>query len=265
MFSRKISIITAVYNNVHTIANSIDSTLNQSYPNIELVVVDGGSTDGTLELLKSYGDKIHTLISEPDNGIYDALNKGIHNATGDIVGFMHSDDEFQDSDVLNRVAKAFKKHKVDSIYGDLLYVNREDTSQVIRYWKSGEYCRTRLSQGWMPPHPTFYMKRIYYQQFGGFDLQYKIAADYDSLLRYLGRHNISTHYIPEVLVRMRVGGASNRSIKNIILKSQEDYRALKINEVGGKRALFMKNVSKIPQFLFKNKVRHGGVAGARHH
>ncbi len=117
----------------------------------------------------------------------------------------------------------------------------------------------------MPPHPTFYMKRSCYEKFGGFDLNYKIAADYDSMLRYLGRHGVTTHYIPEVLVRMRVGGASNRSLKNIIHKSREDYRALKVNEVGGSRALFMKNASKIPQFLFKNKARHHGLAGQRHH
>ena len=265
MPSLKISIVTAVYNNINTIANSINSTLSQTYDNIELVVIDGGSNDGTLELLKSYGGKIDKFISEPDQGIYDALNKGIQNASGDIVGFMHSDDLFQDNDTLKRVAEAFKNNNVDSIYGDLLYVNKDDIDQVVRYWKSGEYSKKKLGWGWMPPHPTFYMKRSRYDQFGGFTLDYKIAADYDSMLRYLGRHNITTHYIPEVLVRMRVGGASNRSLKNIILKSKEDYRALKVNEVGGVPALFMKNFSKIPQFLFKNKVRHHGLAGARHH
>ena len=261
----KISIVTAVYNNITTIANSINSTLSQTYDNIELVVIDGGSTDGTLDLLKSYGNRIHKLISEPDKGIYDALNKGIQNATGDIVGFMHSDDLFNDSDSLKRVAAAFRNKSVDSIYGDLLYVDKDDIGQVVRYWKSGEYCKKKLARGWMPPHPTFYMKRSCYEKLGGFTLDYKIAADYDSMLRYLGRHNITTYYIPEVLVRMRVGGASNRSLKNIILKSKEDYRALKVNEVGGVPALFMKNFSKIPQFLFKNKVRHHGLAGARHH
>lgn len=261
----KISIVTAVYNNLATIATSIDSTLNQTYKNIELVVIDGGSTDGTLELLKSYGKKIHTLISEPDKGIYDALNKGVKYATGDIIGFMHSDDLFQDKDTLKRVAKAFETKKIDSVYGDLVYVNKEDTDQIVRYWKSGDYCRKKLARGWMPPHPTFYMKRSCYEKFGGFTLDYKIAADYDSMLRYLGRHNVTTHYIPEVLVRMRVGGASNRSLKNIMLKTKEDYRALKINEVGGGTALVMKNLSKIPQFLFKNKARHHGLAGVRNH
>ena len=245
----RISIITAVYNNIHTISSSINSTLNQTYPNTELIVIDGGSTDGTLDLLKNYGNKIHTLISEPDNGIYDALNKGIQNATGDVVGFMHSDDLFQNENSLQKIADAFQASGADSVYGDLVYVNKDHTNQLFRYWKSGHYSRSKLARGWMPPHPTFYMKRSCYEKFGGFDLSYKIAADYDSLLRYLGRYDVTTYYIPEVLVRMRVGGASNRSLKNIILKSREDYRALRSNRVGDLGALVWKNVSKVGQFF----------------
>ncbi len=251
MSKLKISIITAVYNNVSMISGCIDSISKQKFDNVEVVVVDGSSNDGTVELIRNYHDKITTIISEPDNGIYDALNKGVSLATGDIVGFMHSDDLFYDEDSLGLVAKAFHDHDVDAIYGDLIYVDKENTNQIIRYWKSGDYHPDKLSKGWMPPHPTFYMKRSLYEKYGGFDLQYRIAADYDAMLRYLTMGEISVHYIPEVLVRMRVGGASNRSIKNIIQKSLEDYRALKSNKVGGLYTLFMKNIRKLPQFIFR--------------
>ena len=251
MLSPKISIVTAVFNNIETVASSINSTLDQTYKNIELVVIDGGSTDGTLDLLKSYGNKIHVLISEKDKGIYDALNKGIKNATGDVIGFMHSDDLFDNDHVLKSVANTFQINDVDSVYGDLVYVSKDNTDKVVRYWNSGDYSKKKLTLGWMPPHPTFYMKRSCYQEFGLFNLDYKISADYDSMLRYLWKHDISTQYIPEVLIRMRVGGVSNRSLSNIICKTQEDYQIIRANKIGGKRTLFMKNAIKIPQFLIK--------------
>jgi len=249
----KISVITSVYNNAETIAEAIESVLSQTYDDIEYIVVDGASTDGTVEVIGRYADRITTFVSEPDAGIYDGLNKGISLATGDAVGFLHSDDLFEDEHVVARIAEAFEQHGVESIYGDLTYVRKEDTSRVVRYWKSGSYSFARLKRGWMPPHPTFYVKREVYEKFGGFDTGFMIAADYDSVLRFLGREKISTHYIPEVLVKMRVGGASNKSLKNLLQKSREDLRAMKKNGVGHAGSLFVKNASKLPQFFRKAK------------
>ena len=245
----KISIITSVYNNKETIAKAIESVLSQTYENIEYIVVDGASTDGTAEIIEEYAEKITTFVSEQDKGIYDGLNKGVALATGDVVGFLHSDDLFEDEYVVEKIAQAFIKSGVESIYGDLTYVTKEDTSKVVRYWKSGTYSYTKLKRGWMPPHPTFYVKRDVYEKYGAFDTSFKIAADYDSILRFLGREKISTYYIPEVLVKMRLGGASNKSIKNLIQKSREDLKAMKNNGVGDVGSLFVKNVSKVPQFF----------------
>lgn len=212
-------------------------------------MIDGGSSDGTLELLESERANIAVLISEPDDGIYDALNKGLANATGDIVGIMHSDDFFANDSVLEWVANAFSDPDVDGVYGDLDYVSKDNPSKVIRRWRSGEYHRSRLGWGWMPPHPTLFLRRSVIEQWGGFDTSFQIAGDYDALLRYLARGNIRLGYIPEVLVRMRIGGESNRSLSRIIRKSREDYRALRKNGVGGLLTLMSKNVSKVGQFL----------------
>lgn len=245
----KISIITAVYNNCDTIAQALDSVLAQMGADYELVVIDGGSTDGTLEILNRYAERIAVLVSEPDKGIYDALNKGIQRASGDVVGFLHSDDLFADTGVLSRIAAAFADSGVEAVYGDLLYVRKDNPDQVVRYWRAGDFSRSRLGWGWMPPHPTFYVRRGVYVRLGGFDTSYRIAADYDCMLRFLGRGGVRVAYIPEVLVKMRVGGASNRSFRNIIQKSREDYRALRNNGIGGLGALLMKNFQKLPQFL----------------
>ncbi len=250
-----ISIITSVYNNKGTISEAIESVLSQTYDDIEYIVVDGSSTDGTVDVIEQYVDKITTFVSEPDKGIYDGLNKGIALATGDVVGFLHSDDLFEDKHVVEKIAEAFKKMHVDSVYGDLTYVSKEDTSNVVRFWKSGLFTMSKLKKGWMPPYPTFYVKREVYEKYGAFDTSFKIAADYDSILRFLGKEQISTHYIPEVLVKMRVGGASNKSIKNLVLKSKEDLRAMRNNGVGHMGSLFVKNASKIPQF-FKKSVKN---------
>jgi glycosyltransferase involved in cell wall biosynthesis len=245
----KISVITAVHNNRETISAALDSALGQSGVDIELVVIDGGSTDGTLEVLRSYADRLHVLVSEPDRGIYDALNKGIQRASGEVVGFLHSDDMFADAGVLSRIAAAFADPGVGAVYGDLLYVRKDNPDQVVRYWRSGEFSGRRLGWGWMPPHPTLYIRRHVYEQHGLFDTSFRIAADYDFILRTLGQNRVGVCYIPEVLVKMRVGGASNRSLSNIMRKSSEDLRALRRNGVGGLGALLWKNLSKLPQFL----------------
>ncbi len=247
----KISIITIAYNSGHSIADAIQSVLAQTYPNIEYVIVDGKSKDNTVEVVKSFGDRISKFVSEPDKGIYDALNKGIKMATGDIIGFMHSDDLFASDDIIEKVAALFVKHDVDSIYGDLQYVYKNDTNKVLRYWRSGDFSIHKLKMGWMPPHPTFYVKKKVYDQYGLFNTNFRIAADYDTMLRFLGKYRISTMYLPEVMVKMRVGGASNRSLKNIIRKSKEDMQAIRDNQFGTVFTLAFKNIRKVTQFILK--------------
>lgn len=247
----KISIITIAYNSENSISDAINSVLSQTYPDIEYIIVDGKSKDKTVEIVKSYGNKISKFVSEPDKGIYDALNKGIEMASGDVVGFMHSDDLFADEHVIEKVAGLFKEKDVDSIYGDLNYVFKNDTNKILRYWKSGDFTLSRLKFGWMPPHPTFYVKRKIYEKYGGFDIDFKISSDYDSMLRFLGKYKISTAYLPEVMIKMRVGGASNRSLKNIIQKSTEDFRAIRKNKFGNIFTLIFKNLRKVKQFFEK--------------
>jgi glycosyltransferase len=248
----KISIITSVYNNQETIAEAMDSVLSQTYTDIEYIIIDGGSTDDTVNIIKSYQNRIAVFISESDKGIYDGLNKGIKLATGDVIGFLHSDDLYENNTVIEKVAKAFMASEIDSVYGDLTYVNKSDPTKVIRYWKSGEFTLKKLGRGWMPPHPTFFVKRDIYQQRGQFDTSFKIAADYDLMLRFLGKYKISTDYIPNVLIKMRVGGESNKSLKNVIRKSTEDLQAMRNNNIGGFLSLIFKNLSKVKQFIKKD-------------
>ncbi|MCD9477850.1 glycosyltransferase family 2 protein [Photobacterium phosphoreum] len=247
----KVSIITATYNSSKTIIDTLKSLEEQTYSNIEYIIIDGASKDNTLDVIKNNCSRVSTIISEPDNGIYDALNKGINTATGDIVGFLHSDDLFAYPEAIEDIVKSMSEHNTDAVYADLQYVDKDNINSIVRYWRSGEYNINKVKDGWMPPHPTFYMKRECYQQFGLFDLKFKISADYDSLLRYLYLNNISMSYLPKVTIKMRVGGASNRDIKNIILKTTEDITALKNSQIPWFQALANKNLSKIPQFIRK--------------
>lgn len=223
----KVSIITIVYNNKWTIKDAINSVQNQNYHDIEHVIVDGGSTDGTIEIIEASLNHNTRFISGKDNGLYDALNKGIRLATGDIIGILHSDDTFNGNDVISEIVKAFQQNDSDSIYGDLVYVNRIKSEKIIRNWVSGAFSKKKFEMGWMPPHPTFYVKKNVFEAYGLYDTDFKSAADYELMLRYLYKHNISTHYIPKTLVRMRVGGESNKSIKNRLLANREDYKAWK--------------------------------------
>ena len=232
----QISIITATYNSEKTLLDTLLSLEKQTHPDIEYIVVDGASKDNTIKLIKSNCTKVSKIISEPDKGIYDALNKGIQAASGDVIGFLHSDDLF-----------AYD----DAIYGDLEYVAQNDTTKRIRLWKSGSFSRFKMKVGWMPPHPSFYMKRECYSQFGSFSLDYRISADYDSLLRYILKQRISIAYLPKVLVKMRVGGISNRSVSSMVKKSMEDIRIMKQNGIIWPLALAYKNISKLPQFIKK--------------
>jgi len=247
----KVSVITVVFNAKETIANAIDSVLCQSHPDVELIVVDGASTDGTREMLELYRRRISILISEPDHGIYDALNKGIAHASGDIIGFLHADDLYENENVIEKIAGYFQDEETSAVYGDLVYVGQSEPDKVIRYWKAGKFSQDKLVQGWMPPHPTLYLRRSIYNEVGVFDLSFHIAADYDFILRVFGDAGYTFQYIPEVLVRMRLGGESNHSAMNIIRKSCEDYRTIKMNHVGGVITLLQKNFRKIPQFFYR--------------
>jgi glycosyltransferase involved in cell wall biosynthesis len=244
----KISIITATWNCATTVAECLASVASQTHLNREHIVIDGASNDGTKDILKQHQAQLAVLVSEPDNGIYDALNKGLGRATGDIVGFLHADDVFHDAGVLARVAEAFLDHDVCAVYGDLEYVSKDDTEYVVRRWRSRAFDRRYLARGWMPPHPTLYVRRKIYEDIGGFDPDYKIAADYLSVLQLFSQPGFKAVYLPMTMVRMRLGGVSNRSLKHIITKSREDYRALRKTRVGGISALAWKNLSKLRQF-----------------
>ena len=245
----KVSIITVVWNNKETIRDAINTVLSQTYKNIEYIIIDSASTDGTLEIIQNYGDKVSRIVSESDKGIYDGLNKGVSLATGDIIAFLHSDDVYANETVISDIVNCFD-NDTQGVYGDLVYTDKEDVNKVLRHWKSCDFSPSLLKKGWMPPHPTLFLRREIYQQYGAFDMSFKIASDYDFMLRILSS-NISVKYLPEVLYKMRIGGASNKSIANILQKSKEDLKALKKNNIGGLYALLYKNISKIPQFLFK--------------
>jgi glycosyltransferase involved in cell wall biosynthesis len=245
----KISLITAVFNRADTIGHAIRSVQAQDYLNVEHVVQDGGSTDGTLAAINGLANGSTFLVSEPDAGIYDAINRGIDRATGDVIGLMHSDDFFAQERVLSMVAEAFEKTGADGVYGDLEYVSGNDPYRVVRYWRSGKYAPFKLKLGWMPPHPTLYLRREVFERWGKYDTQYRIAADYDAMLRYLLLGQISLAYIPHVLVKMRIGGESNKSLDRILIKSREDLRAIRENNLGGLSTLALKNFRKIGQFV----------------
>jgi len=246
-----ISVVTATWNCTNTLPDCLESIARQKYPNREHVIVDGASTDGTIKVINQYIDQISIFKSECDNGIYDALNKGIQLTTGDVVGFLHADDLYASDDALSKIAMAFEDPTVCAVYGDLEYVSQQDTSKVIRRWKSKPFNRRDLVWGWMPAHPTFYARRDWYMKIGGFDTSYRIAADYLSILKFFTQPQFKTVYISDVLVRMRLGGASNKSIKAIIKKSKEDWHALRSCHFSVPNALLAitcKNLSKLTQF-----------------
>ncbi|MDP1832899.1 MAG: glycosyltransferase family 2 protein [Geothrix sp.] len=222
-----ISLITVVRNNP-LVAQAVASGLEQAFPGrIESIVIDGASTDGTLAALAPLRSRIAHLVSEPDKGIYDAMNKGLRLATGDLVGLLNADDLYQDDQVFARVARAFEDPTVEACYGDLVYVRADNPSRVLRYWRSGPPRPEAFQWGWMPPHPTFFVRRGVYERLGLFDTRYRIAADYEFMLRVLLKHRLKTAYLPQVLVRMRAGGASNGSLKGILRANAECRRAFR--------------------------------------
>ncbi len=247
----KISIITITYNSEATLADTIESVVSQTYSDMEYIIVDGGSTDNTLSIIDSYRDKISKVISEKDRGLYDALNKGIAMASGDVIGMIHSDDFYTGEDVLEKIARAISEHDADAVYADLYYVDKNDTSLIFRKWKSGNYKHGMFLKGWMPPHPTFFAKKECYEKFGSFNMSLVSSADYELMLRFIHKHQIRLAYLPEFIIKMRVGGKSNVSLKNRIRANQEDRRAWKMNGLKpNPLTLYMKPLRKIIQ-LFK--------------
>lgn len=244
----KISIITASYNSANTLQKCINSVIQQTYSNIEYIIVDGNSTDQTLAIIKQNQKHITKYISENDTGIYDALNKGLQMATGDIIGFLNSDDEYADNKTLEKIIDAFQTKKCSAIYGDLIYQSKEEKPHIIRYWKSNNFKEKSLRYGWMPPHPTLYCSRQIYQEIGVFDTTFKISSDYDFILRLFQEKSFSKVYIHDVLIKMTVGGISNGNFKNIIWKLKEDHMVLHKNQMGSLFTLFLKNFRKTMQF-----------------
>lgn len=227
----KVSIVTVVYNGERFIESAIRSVLSQDYPNIEYIIIDGQSNDRTLEIIKRYGDRISKFVSEEDKGLYDAMNKGISMATGELLGVLNADDFYRSDSIISQVVDKVKMEGVDSIYGDLIYVDPVQTNRIRRIWKSGVASRKGFLYGWMPPHPTFFVKRWVYEKYGMFNINLKSAADYEFMLRVLYKFGISVSYIPEVITVMRDGGLSNASLKNRFKGNQEDALAWKLNEL----------------------------------
>jgi glycosyltransferase involved in cell wall biosynthesis len=224
----KISIITVTYNCALVVEDCLASVAEQSYKNVEHIIVDGASTDGTFDVLQTHRSQLAMLVSEPDVGIYDAMNKGLAFASGDIVGFLNADDYYAHDRVLENVVQNFADdHKLDACYSDLMYVDQSDVSRIVRYWQSNSFVTNSFSSGWCPPHPTFFVRRAVYERFGGFDLTYRIAADVELMTRFLEVRKVNAKYIPEVWVKMRMGGTTNKNLRNIWVQNQDVLRALK--------------------------------------
>jgi len=244
----KISVITVCLNSEATIRHTIASVNQQTYESVEHVFIDGASSDRTLSIIQKTSKSEKIVYSAPDKGIYHALNKGINLATGDVIGLLHADDFYASPLVLEEIAGCFSAG-VSGVYGDLQYVGKKNPDRVIRHWQAGSFSQDKLRRGWMPPHPTLFIRRDWYDEIGGFDTSYRIAADYLSVLKLFTHHEFKAVYLNKVLVKMRVGGASNRSIGNVVLKSREDLRALRSQGVGGFYILILKNLRKLGQFL----------------
>ena len=223
----KVSIITVTYNSERFLKNAIQSVYHQDYPEIEYIIVDGGSSDQTLSIIEQNSACVSKWISEKDDGMYDAINKGMKMATGEIIGILNSDDMLATKDIISKIVSCFKEQKVDSIFGDLLYVDAEETNKIHRFWKGMQYKRESFNLGWMPAHPTFYVRKEIVDQLGGYEPNYFSASDFELMTRYLYKHRISSHYLPELFVKMRKGGMSNGSLKKRLRANRRDYLALK--------------------------------------
>ena len=251
MKNPKITIITVSYNSERTIKTTLDSVKYQKYKNIEHLIIDGNSNDKTLAIVKEY-PHIKKIISEPDKGIYDAMNKGIKISTGDIIGFLNSDDFYTSNEVISKVANIFKNEpSLDSCYADLIYTKSLDTSKNTRYWKSSQFISGLFSKGWCPPHATFFVNNLIYKRYGVFNLTYTIASDVELMMRFLEVHKIKTRYIPEIWVKMRSGGTTNKNFTNILKQNIEILNALKNHKLSNNRFKFFVNkiISRSLQYI----------------
>ena len=251
----KLSIITAVHNSKETIEDCLKSVASQTYADVEHIIIDGGSTDGSKQLIEGISQKEKRksikFISEKDNGIYDALNKGIKMSSGDVIGLLHADDLFADNNVIHKIQELLDDKAFDGVYSDLIYVSKNDTNKIIRIWKTGEY--KTLNYGWMPPHPTLFLRREVFDKIGFYDSTFKIASDYDFILRLFKDRFYNLKYLPEITIKMRLGGKSNKSLKNILSKSIEDYKAATKNNLPFPLCtIFCKNFRKFSQIIHKN-------------
>jgi len=251
----KVSIITVCYNSAETIEDTIKSVVEQTFKNVEFIIIDGGSTDGTHAIIEKYKDKIASFTSEPDEGIFDAMNKGVKKATGDVIGILNSDDFYKTNESIALVAEVFESDSDTlAVYGDIEYVNKTDTDKIVRYWRSGRFKRGKMQYGWMPPHPSFFVRRQVYEKYGVFDTAFKISADYELMLRMLYKHKIKAAYINKTLVKMRIGGNSGGGIKNRIKANNEDKLARKVNNLNYSFFFtILKPIRKLPQFVLKGK------------
>ncbi len=246
----KVSIITVVYNGSKTIQACIESVLNQTYNDIEYIVIDGNSTDGTQGIIEHFGSKIAVFRSESDKGIYDAMNKGIALATGEVVGILNADDFYKDKQVIEKIVNKFAETQAEGLYADLVFVDANALDKVTRYWRSGSYNDNSFLFGWMPPHPTFFVKRESYQKYGNFRLDLGTAADYELMLRFIHKHKVKMAYLPETIIIMRGGGASNDSAKSRIRANQNDQKAWRVNNLKPYFfTLWLKPLRKITQFI----------------
>jgi glycosyltransferase involved in cell wall biosynthesis len=245
-----VSIITVVYNGADTIAEAIESVMGQTYPNIEYIIIDGASTDGTQAIIARYADRIARYVSEPDAGLYDAMNKGLKLATGEVTGILNADDLYRHPDVVSRAVAALQTHNADAVYGNLVYAERANPEQVTRYWRAGRYRPGAFLHGWMPPHPTFFVRTALYRQYGYFSTELRSAADYELMLRLIHKHRIRLTYLNEVMVVMRTGGISNSSVKNRLRANREDRMAWQMNQLRPRwYTLWVKPLRKLTQFL----------------
>lgn len=244
----KISVITIVYNAQDTIKRSIESVISQNYNNIEHIIIDGGSTDNSLQIINQYKSHIKVLVSEPDKGIYDAMNKGIRLATGEIVGTLNADDFFADEGVISAVAQAFSGSRAGIVYGDLDYINA--AGKIIRKWKSNKCGKNSFDWGFMPPHPTFYCKRDLFEKYGFYSLKYGSAADYELMVRFMHKGYIRSFYLNRVMVKMQVGGVSNSNLMNRVKAWSFDLKAMRENNVFlPVLAIVLKPLRKISQYI----------------
>ena len=247
----KFTIITATFNSADTLTSCLDSVKGQSVE-VEHVLIDGGSNDETLKITDRYQDHLTSVVSEPDQGIYDAMNKGIRLATGDLIGILNADDFYPENDVLAQVAAVFSDPMVQACYGDLVYVDSQDTDKITRHWRAGSFDRSKMYWGWMPPHPTFFVRTDVYRQYGLFDLDLGTAADYEIMLRFLQKHQINVAYIPRVLVHMRTGGVSNATLYNRLAANRMDRKAWAVNDLRPYPwTLALKPLRKVGQWVFK--------------